>query len=125
VIDSKSSNAGAWIGGGITIDDSLIDKIITVYARGTVTSTLVTINDTRHQISLKDVNYQDSTETINSDQGTEIENLCKQKNIDITIICKAYKINSIIDLPNSKFSQVINGLNKKPNFKNEVVNANN
>jgi hypothetical protein len=73
----------------------------------------------------KDVNYQVSTETINSDQGIEIENLCKQKGIDITIICKAYNINSIIDLPNSKFSQVITGLNKKPDFKNEVVNANN
>ena len=73
----------------------------------------------------KDVNYQVSTETINSDQGIEIENLCKQKNIDITRICKAYKINSIIDLPNSKFSQVIKGLNQKPDLKKEVVNANN
>ena len=63
--------------------------------------------------------------TINSDQGIKIENLCKQKGIDITIICKAYNINSIIDLPNSKFSQVITGLNKKPDFKNGVVNANN
>jgi hypothetical protein len=73
----------------------------------------------------KDVNYQVSIETINSDQVIEIENLCKQKNIDIRIICKAYNINSIIDLPNSKFSQAIMGLNKKPDFKNEVVNANN
>jgi hypothetical protein len=64
-------------------------------------------------------------ETIDFDQGIKIENLCKQKNIDITIICKAYNINSIIDLPDSKFSQVITGLNKKPDFKNEVVNANN
>lgn len=64
-------------------------------------------------------------ETINSDQGIKIENLCKQKGIDITTICKAYKINSIIDLPNSKFLQVINGLNQKPDFKNEAVNANN
>ena len=65
------------------------------------------------------------TETINSDQGIEIENLCKQKGIGIKTICQAYNINSIIDLPNSKFLQVINGLNKKPDFKNEVVNANN
>jgi hypothetical protein len=64
-------------------------------------------------------------ETINSDQGIEIENLCKQKDIDIATICKAYNINSLIDLPNSKFSQVIKGLNKKPDFKNGVVNANN
>jgi hypothetical protein len=73
----------------------------------------------------KDVNYQVSTETINSDQVIEIENLCKQKGIDITIICKAYNINSLIELPDFKFSQVIKGLNKKPDFKNGVVNANN
>jgi hypothetical protein len=64
-------------------------------------------------------------ETINFDQGIKIENLCKQKGIDIATICQAYNINSIIDLPNSKFLQVINGLNKKPDFKNGVVNANN
>jgi len=64
-------------------------------------------------------------EAINSDQGIKIENLCKQKGIDIKIICRAYNINSIIDLPNSKFLQVINGLNIKPDFKNEAVNANN
>jgi len=64
-------------------------------------------------------------ETINFDQEIKIENLCKQKGIDITTICKAYKINLLIDLPNSKFSQVINGLNKKPDFKKDVVNANN
>lgn len=64
-------------------------------------------------------------EAINSDQGIKIENLCKQKGIDIAKICQVYKINSIIDLPNSKFLQVINGLNIKPDFKNEAVNANN
>jgi hypothetical protein len=83
VIDSKSSNAGAWIGGGITIDDSLIDKIITVYARGTVTSTLVTINDTRHQISLKDVNYQDVLACILGHEMTHVA--ARHIAIDITI----------------------------------------
>ena len=73
----------------------------------------------------KNVNYEVSIETINSDQGIEIENLCKQKGMDIATICKAYNINSIIDLPNSKFSQAIKGLNKKPDFKKDVVNANN
>jgi len=71
----------------------------------------------------KNINYEVSIETINSDQGIEIENLCKQKGMDIATICKAYNINSIIDLPNSKFSQAIKGLNKKPD--KEVVNANN
>ena len=64
-------------------------------------------------------------EAINSDQGIKIENLCKQKGIDIAKICQVYKINSIIDLPNFKFLEVIKHLNSKPDFKNEAVNANN
>lgn len=52
--------------------------------------------------------------TIEQEQGIKIEQLCKQKGLDISIINEAYKINSIIDLPINKFNQVIAGLNKKP-----------
>jgi phage RecT family recombinase len=65
-------------------------------------------------------------EPISSEQGIEIETLCKQKGFDIAQINKVYKLNSIIDLPASKFEAVIKTLNEKPDaIKNEVVeNAN-
>jgi hypothetical protein len=65
-------------------------------------------------------------EPIEMEQGIEIENLCKQKGIEIATICKVYKIDTIIHLPVSKFAQVIETLNSKPDaVKEEVVNANN
>jgi hypothetical protein len=65
-------------------------------------------------------------EPIEVEQGIEIENLCKQKGIEIATICNAYKIDTIIHLPVSKFAQVIGTLNSKPDaVKEEVVNANN
>lgn len=39
---------------------------------------------------------------IDAEQGIELENLAKQAGVDI---CKAYKINKIIDLPFSKFEK--------------------
>ena len=39
---------------------------------------------------------------INAEQGIELENLAKQAGVDI---CKAYKIDKIIDLPFSKFEK--------------------
>jgi hypothetical protein len=73
----------------------------------------------------KDTDYKIATvELINQDQGLEIENLCKKKGFDIKKICEAYKINTIIELPNAKFSQVIKALNLKKDAI-EVDNANN
>jgi hypothetical protein len=43
VLDSKWCNAKAWIGGGITIDDSLIDSITKEYYKDIISSTNVTI----------------------------------------------------------------------------------
>jgi len=43
VLDSKWCNAKAWIGGGITIDDSLIDNITKEYYKDIISSTKVTI----------------------------------------------------------------------------------
>lgn len=43
VLDSKWCNAKAWIGGGITIDDSLIDNITEEYYKDIISSTKVTI----------------------------------------------------------------------------------
>ena len=43
VLDSKWCNAKAWIGGGITIDDSLIDNITKEYYKDVISSTKVTI----------------------------------------------------------------------------------
>lgn len=83
VIDSKSSNAGAWIGGGITIDDSMIDKIITAYTRGTVTTASVTIDETIHQVSLKGVTYQDVLACILAHEMTHIA--ARHISIDLTI----------------------------------------
>ena len=53
-------------------------------------------------------------ETIDSEQGIEIGNLAKVKGVDVANICKFYGISLIIDLPASKFEQVINQLKKKP-----------
>jgi len=53
-------------------------------------------------------------ETIDSEQGIEIGNLAKVKGVDVANICKFYGIDLIIDLPASKFEQVINQLKKKP-----------
>jgi len=63
---------------------------------------------------------------ITTEQKIVIEDLCKQKNFDILQICKVYKINTIIELPVSKFVKVIETLNSKPDaVKEEVINANN
>jgi hypothetical protein len=67
-------------------------------------------------------------ESIDSEQGIEIVNLAKKKGVDVAIICKAYEIDFIIDLPLNKFQKVINTLEKKPDFvstQDEVKNANN
>lgn len=53
-------------------------------------------------------------ETIDSEQGIEIGNLAKVKGVNVANICKFYGIDLIIDLPASKFEQVINQLKKKP-----------
>jgi len=53
-------------------------------------------------------------ETIDSEQGIEIGNLAKVKGVDVANICKFYGIDLIINLPASKFEQVINQLKKKP-----------
>lgn len=53
-------------------------------------------------------------ETIDSEQGIEIADLAKVKGVDVANICKFYGISLIIDLPASKFEQVINQLKKKP-----------
>jgi phage RecT family recombinase len=66
--------------------------------------------------------------SIDSEQGIKIEKLAKKKGVDVAIICKAYEIHSIIDLPSNKFEKVINTLQKKPDFastQDEVKNANN
>lgn len=83
VIDSKSYNALAWIGGGITIDDSMIDKIITAYVRGTVKTTSVIIDQTTHHVSLKDVKYQDVLACILAHEMTHIA--ARHISIDLTI----------------------------------------
>lgn len=44
--------------------------------------------------------------TITQDQGLELEELAKKANKSMQEICKAMKINSIIDLPVSKFAGV-------------------
>ncbi|NCA28511.1 MAG: DUF1071 domain-containing protein [Proteobacteria bacterium] len=46
-------------------------------------------------------------EFISAEQGIELENLAKQAGVDI---CKAYKIDKIIDLPFSKFEKCKNAL---------------
>jgi len=70
-----------------------------------------------------------ASETITSDQGIEIEELCKQANIDIEKICTSYSINSIIDLPNFKFenckARLTASIAKLQSAKVEVKNENN
>lgn len=55
-------------------------------------------------------------ETIDSERGIEIENLAKVKGIPIASICKFYGLTSglIIDLPATKFQEVIDKLKGKP-----------
>lgn len=55
-------------------------------------------------------------ETIDSEQGIEIGNLAKVKGIPIASICKFYGLASglIIDLPATKFQEVIDKLKGKP-----------
>ena len=50
---------------------------------------------------------------INSEQGIELTNLAKRVGFDIEKVCAAYKINTIIDLPSSKFNTVKKGLESK------------
>jgi len=96
VIDSNNANAGAWIGGGITIDDSLIDKIITAYARGSVTSTSVIVDENTHQVNLKNVHYQDVLACVLAHEMTHIA--ARHISINLTIsfvlsfLCNLFKI---------------------------------
>lgn len=53
---------------------------------------------------------------IDSAQKTEIEQLAKKKGVKISKICNAYTINSIIDLPLSKFEAVKKTLSGKPDI---------
>lgn len=63
---------------------------------------------------------------LSKEQIARIENLCKQKDFDITKICNVYKVNKIDDISTSKFAQIITTLNAKPDVvKEEVANANN
>jgi hypothetical protein len=57
-------------------------------------------------------------EFISAEQGIELENLAKQANIDI---CKAYKIEKIIDLPASKFEKTKNVLLNRIANKPKVI----
>lgn len=83
-------------------------------------------NEFKKELSKIAKEIVEDVETIEMEQGIEIENLCKQKGIEIATICKVYKIDTIIHLPVSKFAQVIETLNSKPDaVKDEVVNANN
>jgi hypothetical protein len=83
-------------------------------------------NEFKKELSKIAKDIVEDVETIDSEQALEIENFCKQKRIEIITICNAYKINSIIDLPISKFAKVIETLNSKSDVvKEEVANANN
>jgi hypothetical protein len=83
-------------------------------------------NEFKKELSKIAKDIVEDIETIDSEQALEIGNLCKQKGIEIITICNVYKINSIIDLPTSKFAKVIETLNAKPDVvKEEVANANN
>jgi phage RecT family recombinase len=55
-------------------------------------------------------------DTIDSEQGIEIGNLAKTKGIKVESICKFYGLTSglIIDLPATKFQEVIDKLKDKP-----------
>lgn len=57
-------------------------------------------------------------EFISAEQGIELSKLAKQANIDI---CKAYKIEKIIDLPASKFEKTKNALLYKIANKPKVI----
>ena len=60
-------------------------------------------------------------ETITSEQGLEIEELCKKKGVEINAINTAYKIHAINHLPTAKFNKVIATLKAKPDAKQVVV----
>jgi len=82
-------------------------------------------NEFKKELSKIAKEIVEDVETIEVEQGIEIENLCKQKGIEIATICNAYKIDTIIHLPASKFAKVIETLNSKPDaVKEEVVNVN-
>jgi hypothetical protein len=82
-------------------------------------------NEFKKELSKIAKEIVEDVETIEVEQGIEIENLCKQKGIEIATICKVYKIGTIIHLPVSKFAQVIETLNSKPDaVKEGVVNVN-
>lgn len=57
-------------------------------------------------------------EFISAEQGIQLTKLAKEANIDI---CKAYKIEKIIDLPASKFEKTKNGLLYKIANKPKVI----
>lgn len=59
---------------------------------------------------------ENEIETIDSEQGIEIGNLAKVKGIPIASICKFYGLASglIIDLPATKFQEVMDKLKDKP-----------
>jgi len=51
----------------------------------------------------KDVDYSITSPVINAEQVKELQNLLKEAEISLNDFCKVYKINSVNDLPDSKF----------------------
>lgn len=101
------------------MDQSQLSGAVTSYSKKYALCNLFAIDDSKDDPDSKD--NKNIIETISSDQGIELEDLAKSFDFDINIICKAYKIHSIIELPFNKFSSVRQRLKEK---KSEVKNDN-
>lgn len=69
-------------------------------------------------LRVKDINSEDLTQNINDNQVNQIQDLLPRANKTAQDLCQAFKINSLKELPASKFEKVINQLKKYANENN-------
>jgi len=111
VVESKFGNAKAWIGGGITIDDSFIDTIAKEYSKDIISSTTIAVSldnfDMKHiTIDLSSVELHDILACILAHEMSHIAmghlSISLTFYIIITII-----LSSILDINNNKSDTLI------------------
>jgi len=88
------------------MDEAQLTGSTSTYAKKYSLQNLFQLDESEEDIDAKD----NTVRTITSEQGIELEILAKEAKFDLGKVCSAYKIATIIDLPESKFAEVKKGL---------------
>lgn len=97
------------------MDDAQLTGATSTYAKKYSLQNLFQLDESEEDIDAKD----NTIKSITTEQGLELENLAKDCGVELSKVCAAYKINSIIDLDAAKFETVKKQiLSKKKNESN-------